>query len=1777
MSASSSSLEDDFKLKLNKVLLKTHSQKNSKRDEITVDSIEIPDFQQIADFFKNKQIGNDYEIQQFGNYYKANNDTLSVLTFDFGNEKRDDSKYKYYTFSLPGTFENNKITINNGFGIDYDGLVSNSSFQQRGEVGKSILLKIGLKVPNKSLAPVSSASIQPLVDSPSISNPKKSNDKIVEESIKYYKKLLVKLGLETKSITVSGHKANVLMFMMLMKTKLETMGNRNTALGTCTVFLKEGAVFRTARRLYSYIHYYEKMVAGKTDNYSMIIQLILYDLKNLCTYNKETPLKENLEYYKVRKIEENYIKDLKLDRDAFLQELSTYTVESVKKSIDPGFEESVETEFKEAVKAEVGEYDTTILTSVQHKFSSEFDSTNSCNNLLETQTKDILVEIETNDMTIAQREILYNTKCKQYLQHHIDLLKQDDSTLKEKGATNYFTRIKDLNKLHDDHVAKLKQDHGLEKDTQVTSVKKLNSKIGVVKLLTELSDTLKKPGVSKEEIFEKLSPESISWGTKLGYWTFVAIPFGQAGANAAHRALTKSGQKLFDHITSYLGKQTQGSNLDIEPYENPLHVQSLDNTSKKQYDDFEKNISGQIVSALLKNLSKLKEYFPDVCVYKEVVTFEPNELISTEVHDLDIFNFTGNPFSSYSQEFLETCGDRLMAIPFNYNSGFAIIVIQTINGTRKVEQFHSTDEHLYKIVPVIKHFVEKILSNKQSGGEIENPLHSTINHTNKGTVAVDVNIASPAIQPNFEFIKPRVINGSELWYILTRLRNTSKSQNTVSKEFEDFKKSSFEIKRNLITELIKDSRLLNTIDDDKIGIHEKMCNAASEGKLEDLKNIINTNNNISLAECPNKLTPLYMASFNGHKEVVEFLLEKGADVNQGITEDGATPLIAALESGHLDVFNLLLKKNADTNKARTDGATPLFIASSLGKKEYVDILLTTLADINQARTADGATPLIVALNNEHLDVSELLLEKKADINKARTDDGATPLIVALEKKYLDGFKLLLEKNADINKARTDDGATPLIIATQEGLKNIVKLLVDKGADLTLKDNKGYTAFDYANDNEIKNILTPVVSAPPDQFEGLLNGDQSQMQMPPVLKYDRAIYGIPSTVNDVEAQINLDKWLAQLGLSDKTIYEIKSSVDFHGKPNLYLNIKQHFDDQQLLNSVQQIVGNQVTPVGVNANSNSNSNAGLNSNVNLNSNAGITPGLNANSNSNSNAGLTPGLNASAGLNANTTLSTNAGNNVDSNPTPTPAIQAAEEAAEEAARQAEAARQEEAARQAEAARQEEAARQAEAARQEEAADAATKIQTQIRRKQEMKRFNYKIQQKQRENHIVDELGNIWRTKMEEAINKGFLTNTNKTAGEKLLGEGVFNEQLKILKDAGVKELKTFWSKIPPVAAPDNLKFDELVTKVATKLDTFTDEDNAIRDTFVLKIKTDFKIDKLTDGSRLLQFKQKDNDCLDYWLEISKDNPDDTKLFDLFKPEYYIDIDFKEYVLVKVYGFMDLQANKLLKIFSNFLVLCHMLEYMSANPETMPTKYINMFTKMNLSEGTVKIEETDTTKSEVTMFRLFKELLARGIATSDMQIIHDTNSSENKDYVEIVLISFMYLVFSEPVFIEITGWTSTSYNAYSYTDFLKGLQPELIKINSDSYIKAAINLISKCYYKNDQNTQYLVSEKKHFINNIDVDDIYVVNTVLNELAKVNNLTKTVNKQAAINKGMTGGKRIDGKRIDGKRIDGKRIDGKRIDGKMFTRKIIKKSPLNKRNAKTTKKNKHLSPSSNRR
>jgi len=74
---------------------------------------------------------------------------------------------------------------------------------------------------------------------------------------------------------------------------------------------------------------------------------------------------------------------------------------------------------------------------------------------------------------------------------------------------------------------------------------------------------------------------------------------------------------------------------------------------------------------------------------------------------------------------------------------------------------------------------------------------------------------------------------------------------------------------------------------------------------------------------------LQSAAYNGHIDVLQFLLERGADVN-GATEDGVTALhFAALHRQHR-VVQWLLKRGAEPCVATTGGCTPAHYALYAG-------------------------------------------------------------------------------------------------------------------------------------------------------------------------------------------------------------------------------------------------------------------------------------------------------------------------------------------------------------------------------------------------------------------------------------------------------------------------------------------------------------------------------------------------------------------------------------------------------------------------------------------------------------------------------------------------------------------------------------------------------------------------------------------------------------------------------------------------------------------------------
>lgn len=61
---------------------------------------------------------------------------------------------------------------------------------------------------------------------------------------------------------------------------------------------------------------------------------------------------------------------------------------------------------------------------------------------------------------------------------------------------------------------------------------------------------------------------------------------------------------------------------------------------------------------------------------------------------------------------------------------------------------------------------------------------------------------------------------------------------------------------------------------------------------------------------------LYFSSFNGHENVVKFLLEKGVNPNF-VIEPCLTPLLGAVMKKHNSIVELLLKYGADVNPKRS--------------------------------------------------------------------------------------------------------------------------------------------------------------------------------------------------------------------------------------------------------------------------------------------------------------------------------------------------------------------------------------------------------------------------------------------------------------------------------------------------------------------------------------------------------------------------------------------------------------------------------------------------------------------------------------------------------------------------------------------------------------------------------------------------------------------------------------------------------------------------------------------
>ncbi|PCG20424.1 ankyrin repeat domain-containing protein [Brachyspira sp. G79] len=125
------------------------------------------------------------------------------------------------------------------------------------------------------------------------------------------------------------------------------------------------------------------------------------------------------------------------------------------------------------------------------------------------------------------------------------------------------------------------------------------------------------------------------------------------------------------------------------------------------------------------------------------------------------------------------------------------------------------------------------------------------------------------------------------------------------------------------------------------------------------------------------INALVYASTYNNEEMVKFLLEKGADANTVCeienehTDISSTPLMNAAYRGNTNIINMLLENGADINYTTDYGMTALMMAASFNQFEAAKILLENNADTS-ITNGYGETALDLAKEEDYKDIVELL-------------------------------------------------------------------------------------------------------------------------------------------------------------------------------------------------------------------------------------------------------------------------------------------------------------------------------------------------------------------------------------------------------------------------------------------------------------------------------------------------------------------------------------------------------------------------------------------------------------------------------------------------------------------------------------------------------------------------------------------------------------------------------------------------------------------------------------
>ncbi|CAG8235818.1 unnamed protein product [Penicillium salamii] len=200
-------------------------------------------------------------------------------------------------------------------------------------------------------------------------------------------------------------------------------------------------------------------------------------------------------------------------------------------------------------------------------------------------------------------------------------------------------------------------------------------------------------------------------------------------------------------------------------------------------------------------------------------------------------------------------------------------------------------------------------------------------------------------------------------------------------------------------------------------------------------------------------TLLHLAARNGCDENLRILFKRGAKpLIDAPMNDRNTPLIEGVWGGNIGTCQLLIAQGADVGLNGSQGRTALMFAASEDRAEIIDLLLEAGADVDQVCDAQWTALNYAVKLNRHKS-TKLLLNRGADRTVQEGDIGNALHLAAMYGRPDVITELLSGAQDGYVDSQNSYGNTALHLTAIHGQPHVTQILIDHGADKNIVNNE----------------------------------------------------------------------------------------------------------------------------------------------------------------------------------------------------------------------------------------------------------------------------------------------------------------------------------------------------------------------------------------------------------------------------------------------------------------------------------------------------------------------------------------------------------------------------------------------------------------------------------------------------------------------------------------------------------------------------------------------------